>query len=487
LLKWRLSGINPRPAKGGAFNVKRQLHAGVSRCDITPPVGIAHGTWSAQVHERAEGIDLPLWCTALALSDGENEAIVAEWDLVYPPDGEWLVQARKRITELTGVPSDWVRISASHTHSGPSLKPPWFDAGTEMIAPYVGSLTDRLAGTCLEAHRRLAPASLGWGKGSCPINSNRRKPWQPQRPMMAPNPTGFADHEVGVIRIDNQSGSPIAILVNYAAHPTILAWDNRLISPDYPGTLRRTVENLTDATCLFLQGAAGNQDTLRDYSNKVEDSRWVGRQIGLEVVRVAELIETRPTRMEINKTMESSWTMGVAERRAEPEPETLVKCVSQIVHLPVWQRDPISDEEVANVESLRRRLAELRRQGAQVEEIREANRLVRRATMDLTLARKRTGTDSIPIEFQVIRVGSAALVAMPVEPFAEIGVEVKSRSPFPMTFFSGYSNGAELYLPVAAAYEEGGYEVWMTPFSPQAAGIAVEESLKLLHQLNGEA
>ena len=73
---------------------------------------------------------------------------------------------------------------------------------------------------------------------------------------------------------------------------------------------------------------------------------------------------------------------------------------------------------------------------------------------------------------------------MPVEPFAEIGVEIKSRSPFPATFVSGYSNGIELYLPVAAAYEEGGYEVWMTPFSPEAAGISVAESLKLLGQLN---
>ena len=151
--------------------MRQRFSAGVARCDITPPVGIAHGTWSAQVHERAEGIDLPLWCTALAVADGVNEVIIAEWDLVYPPDGEWLVQARKRITELTGVPGNHVRISASHTHSGPSIKPPWFEAGTEMIGPYVRSLTDRLAGTCLEAHRKLAPAFLGWGKGDCAVNS----------------------------------------------------------------------------------------------------------------------------------------------------------------------------------------------------------------------------------------------------------------------------------------------------------------------------
>jgi len=463
--------------------MKPEFCAGVAHCDITPPVGIAHGTWSAQIHERAEGIDLPLRCTALAASDGTSEVIIAEWDLVYPPDGEWLLRVRQRVTDLTGVPGDHVRISASHTHSGPSLKPPWFDAGAEMITSYVNSLTDRLAGTCLDAHRRLAPAHVGWGKGSCPVNSNRRRPWQPNRLILAPNPSGFVDHEVGVVRIDDDTGAPLAVIVHYAAHPTILAWDNHLISPDYPGTLRRVVEELTGATCLFLQGAAGNQNTLRDYSNKPQDSRWVGRQIALEAVRVSELVETRPRQLEIGKLVESSWTMGVAEYLPGAFSAIPVKCTTRKVDLPVRKREPISDEELAAVERLRTRLAELREQGASAEELREANRLVRRASMDLMLAQRRSGADFIPTELQAIRLGPVAFVAMPVEPFAEIGVDIKSRSPFPATFVSGYSNGAELYLPVASAYEEGGYEVWMTPFSPQAAGITVEESLRLLDQL----
>ncbi|MEW5978987.1 MAG: neutral/alkaline non-lysosomal ceramidase N-terminal domain-containing protein [Acidobacteriota bacterium] len=464
--------------------MNRRLYAGVARCDVTPPVGIAHGTWSAQVHERAEGIDLPLWCSALAVSDGQREAIIAEWDLVYPPDGDWLTQTRKRITDLTGVPGHSIRISASHTHAGPSIKPPWFAAGTEMIGPYVGSLTDRLAGACLQAHRNLEPALLGWGKGSCGVNCNRRLPQPNRQPIIAPNVHGFTDHEVGVLRIDREDSSPLAVLAHYSAHPTILAWDNRLISPDYPGTLRRTVESLTGSTCLFLQGAAGNQDTIRDFSNKVEDARWVGRQIGLEAVRVSELIETQPTRMEILKTVESSWTVGVTARlkqQIEPGP---VRSVTKRVELPIYKRPPIAAEEVAAVERLQSRLAELRTEGAPAEDLREANRLVRRAAMDLMLARVRAERESLRIEIQAMQIGPAALVATPVEPFAEIGVEVKARSPFPFTLFSGYSNGAELYLPVAEAYEEGGYEVWMSPFAPAAAAIVVEESLKLLRHLH---
>lgn len=463
------------------------LYAGVARCDITPPIGIAHGNWSAQIHERAEGIDLPLACTALAASDGQQEVIIAEWELLYPPDGPWLSQARKRITALTGVPSDHIRLSATHTHAGPSLTPPWFQGGAEMIAPYIASLTDRLAGTCWAAHSALRPARVGGGAGSCAVNANRRLPWRPQRPLMAPNRDGFTDHQVGVIRIDDAAnGEPIAILVNYAAHPTIMAWDNRLLSPDYPGTVRRTVESWLGGLCLFLQGAAGNQDTVRDYACRREDARWVGRQIGLEAARVAELIQTQPTRVEIGARVESSWTMGVAERFADGEPDGVVRCISRNVSLPVWKHDPPSESEIARVEELTRELAELRVQNAPAVTIREANMRVRRAVLDMDIVCRRSQGDQLTIEFQAMRLGPTAFVGIPVEPFAELGVAVKARSPFATTFFSGYTNGVAAYMPTADAYAEGGYEVWMTPFAPEAAEVTIQESIALLEALSDE-
>jgi hypothetical protein len=58
-----------------------QLFAGVGRADITPPAGIAHANWGAQTHQRAAGIDLPLWATALALRTGDTTAIVVDVDL----------------------------------------------------------------------------------------------------------------------------------------------------------------------------------------------------------------------------------------------------------------------------------------------------------------------------------------------------------------------------------------------------------------------
>src|SRR5439155_4446835 len=97
--------------------------------------------------------------------------------------------------------------------------------------------------------------------------------------------------------------------------------------------------------------------------------------------------------------------------------------------------------------------------------------------------RRRKGK-TISMEFQAIRLGSVALVAIPVEPFAEIGAEVKQRSPFATTFFSGYTNGVEAYMAMPYAFEEGGYELWMCPFAPEAAGKTVTESINLLQELS---
>jgi neutral ceramidase len=160
-----------------------------------------------------------------------------------------------------------------------------------------------------------------------------------------------------------------------------------------------------------------------------------------------------------------------------------VRCITRDVALPVWRRDPPTEAEKARVEELKRRLAELRGEGAPADEVREANRLARRASMDLWMAEKRSQASLITIPFQAIRLGSTALVGIPVEPFAEIGAQVKQGSRFATTFFSGYTNGVHSYLPTADAYAEGGYEVWMTPFASEAAALTVEASLALLHEL----
>ncbi len=177
----------------------------------------------------------------------------------------------------------------------------------------------------------------------------------------------------------------------------------------------------------------------------------MGRQLGLEAARVAELIETQPTTPQIARYVESSWTMGVVERVPGAAPDGRVRCITRDVALPLWHREPPTEQEHAEVAALTQRLADLRAAGAPEAEIREANRLTRRAGMELRIAGVRSSGAQLAIPFQAIRLGNTALVGILVEPFAEIGAQVKAGSPFATTFFSGYTNGVNAYLPTAAA------------------------------------
>src|SRR5262249_20282608 len=78
-------------------------------------------------------------------------------------------------------------------------------------------------------------------------------------------------------------------LVNYACHPTTLAWQNRLLSPDYIGAMRETVEAQTErAPCLFLQGASGELAPREQYTDDVAIADRHGRQLGHAVLSTLE-------------------------------------------------------------------------------------------------------------------------------------------------------------------------------------------------------
>lgn len=72
------------------------------------------------------------------------------------------------------------------------------------------------------------------------------------------------DPAVAVIRIDDASGRPLGLVANYACHAVVMGPDNLHISADWPGhaCARLEAELGNDATCIFLQGGAGNINPL---------------------------------------------------------------------------------------------------------------------------------------------------------------------------------------------------------------------------------
>lgn len=465
-----------------------ELLAATARTDVTPPPGIAHANWGAQSHERAAGVDMPLWATSLALSDGDTTVVVVDLDVLYlwPEDAR---RVRTAVADATELPRPHVRISYTHTHSGPSLnRDTWAEAGIEQIDPYLAALEDDAAGVAWKAVRDLEPARMAAGSGTCGIAVNRRF----RRPedgevIVGRNPDGPVDREVGVLRIDAADGDPLATVLSYACHPITAGPDNDLITPDYPGQTKRTVEAATGSTCLFLQGATGDIGPVRGVARGgIEEYRPLGRRLGHAASQVWWGLDPSDRAESYSETLPSGAPLAVYDVTC-PDPEPVdVGVRTTAIDLPV--RD-LPDPESLRDEYERHadRLASLREAGADESDISAAAKDARQAEIRTGVAERYADDETVSLELQVFALGDdVVLAAVPGEPFVEIGLGVKDGSPYDHTFFSGYTNAGIAYVPTADAYPEGGYEVEITPFAPDAAETLVCETVAALEAERGE-
>src|SRR5262249_32278540 len=103
----------------------------------------------------------------------------------------------------------------------------------------------------------------------------------------------------------------LATFVNYACHPTTLAWENRLISPDFPGAMREVVERVIPAPCIFLQGASGDLGPREGFSGDPALADRNGRQLGYAALAALEALPPAGTCFEYVGPVVSGATLGV--------------------------------------------------------------------------------------------------------------------------------------------------------------------------------
>lgn len=123
-------------------------------------------------------------------------------------------------------------LAFSHTHSGPLADARYFEL-----------LAARAAEATRQARASLLPACCGWGLAETNANMNRRVLDRSGRAAMDVAVVGARDRSVAVLRVDHLDGSPLAALVRFAAHGTVLRADNLAFSADWPGALRRAVSS----------------------------------------------------------------------------------------------------------------------------------------------------------------------------------------------------------------------------------------------------
>ena len=452
--------------------------------DITPKVGVAHAGWGAQTHQVSIGNDMPLHVTALVVTKGNVELAIVDVDIgmfTNPQDKN----IRELISKKSGIPFGNIRLAYTHTHSGPITFGQWIKDGIDLANEWWNTIPDACAKAVIEAKATAQPARTGFGRGSCDVNINRRPSRDNGQLFTGRNWDGAVDHSVDVVSFDDADDNPIATIVNYAMHPTIMAHQNQWVTPDFPGPMRSVVEHTVGGLCLFLQGASGNQGPVDGFTGDLRVYRKVGSKLGAEAARVRLNIEPRERKENLDQILISGADLGIYSNVPINESDDTVGVSNVPVDLP--SRNVISLEDAqAGFDAGEKELESARALVDSEEEIRKAVSKVMRANIQLSVARlsdTNTHDGHIEITAQSMRIGETVLVSIPVEPFVELAQGVKERSSSANTVFSGFSNGHINYLATDIAFEEGGYEVGVSVFAAGSAELAIEASLEAIDKV----
>lgn len=449
---------------------------GLARTDITPPVGIYSRCWGAASHDTARGIHRPLSLTAVAFraADGGLPLVLIDADL-----GWWISLKLERefrggLLAALELPAERLLFCLTHTHSAPPLSPPephW--PGRDLLAAYLQALGPKSVQTARRAIAALEPATVEWHTGRCVLAANRDLP-DPTRPATEPrilcgfNPGPPADDTLVVGRITAATGRPLGAIVNYACHPTTLAWENDQVSPDFVGALRETVEQAGAGPAVFLQGASGELAPRFHHVGDTAVADAHGRHLGLATLATLAGMEPPGTAMTFARAVESG--APLAAWRREPRPPSAeargLVAVRRTVDL------QLKDWPTA---------AELAAQFAACTDRPLAERLRRKLRIREVLG----DADSFPLDIWGWRLGETVVLGTMTEAYSAIQREVRAALAGHTVVWLNVVNGWIGYLPPRPLYDADIYQVWQTPFDRGGLERVTQAAIDLGRELLG--
>jgi neutral ceramidase len=265
-----------------AVHAQADFQAGAARRDVTPREPVPMWGYGDRHAALSTGTRDPLYADVLVLKLGEQKIAIIGLDLGRSPNENSLQAIRSRIQKSSGI--EHSLIGGSHTHHGPVLElsdePGKGQGKFDATLRYYAELENAIVEGVEEANRRLVPARLAAGSIELKdFNRNRHSKVTPE----------LSDRELAVLRVDDAAGKPIAVLLNFAAHPTTIPSSVREFSADWVGAAKNVVAKEMGAVPVFMQGAAGDQSVNR---GAYADYQEYGAALGREAAKLAAGLKT---------------------------------------------------------------------------------------------------------------------------------------------------------------------------------------------------
>jgi len=443
------------------------LKAGFGRVNVNPPMGIPISGYFKP--RFAEGILDDLEISVLALECSGTKTLLINVDNLGIEQvlcGEY----RKAVSDKTGVPMENIIIAETHTHTGPEIER---NSENELIRDYVKFLGVRMVDAAVFALSDLKDAKMGYGMGTAPnVAFVRRYVMKDGSVKTNPGvnnpdivrPIGDTDESVNVLRFDRE-GAETLIFVNFANHPDVVG--GSMISADWPGLLRATVEKTLDNTkCIFFNGAQGDVNHVNvhptggylnemfmdfdDVSRGYAHAKYIARVVTGGVLQAYDKVNY----VDVDSLCAMQKVINVPSNRPDPKDMPEAHRINDLHNAGKDDEIPYEGMMLTTV-------------------VAEAGRMVR----------LENGPDAFDMPLSAMKIGPVAIIGIPGEPFTGIGTGLKETEGFDMILPCCAANGYEGYFPMQDSYDEGGYEARSSRFKAGVAELIIKEGKELLGDL----
>ncbi len=421
------------------------FRVGAAKIDVTPAENeLPHGYLGILDH---------VFARAIVIDNGHTSAALVTVDAGGVPNELWASVSERANKEL-GIPSGNILITATHSHSVPSVYR-WGGGVDPDMASRAKDYENKVYQSIATAKVNLRPARISYGTGVSFLNVQRdtidpvtHHWWE------GANYSGLSDKTVAVVKFESLEGDPIAVYYNYAMHAVITGTLD-LVSGDVPGASSRYIESHfgDKVVALWSEGASGDQNPI--YFQQTYD---------LRAIRIKDYAKRG---VDISNSMPPG---GQGLDRADP----------QVAHLMQEQKEMILSMGQMLGEEVLRVTRETTRSASD-------GRLFGNTHTTTCPGRERTnegrggfpGTykDGPPVNIKLglLMVDDIAIGAVNAEVYNEIAQRLKRESPYTKTIMATLTNGFANsgYIPDDASFGHYTFEVLSSRLQPGCAETGI--------------
>ena len=439
---------------GGGEEKPQGLQVGYGRGDITAPLGTPLAGYGNDSTRKSTQILDTIYATCLAMRNGDDTVLLFGTDALKSEE-KFTQAVRERLTAETGVPAERILISATHTHSAPSM-----NTGGEYVDIYVNGLTAAAKAALAD----LAPATISTARDQVEDLNYVRHYKKADGSYCGDGfgnkldgeITGYAteaDKEIILVKFDRPDDKKDILLMNFQAHPCQTGNENKTdMSSDFVGFTRKILEDETGMHFIYFTGAAGNQNTnsyIASGNDVVNNVNKYSQRLSEAALELLE--DLAPVEGAGLKTVHNQFTY--ASNRAELEKAAAAQKLLQMD---------------SNTEEYRKLMQEAG---------------LTSGTHIKGVAARPGRPETYTMELNAIYFGGIAFVLAPYEMFTDSARYIKENSPVETTVICTLANQYWNYFASKEAYDYYSYEGNTSKFARGCAEDTAAEFVKMIKSI----